>query len=77
MTLEQAFFIQALAAYIQGKSDIRVPGGWEGLDWSQLLRYAKTQNLAGIFYVQCRDKLSQIPSLQSTLTELQLSLIHI
>ncbi len=71
MTLEQAFFIQALAAYIQGKSDIRVPGGWEGLDWSQLLRYAKTQNLAGIFYVQCRDKLSQIPSLQSTLTELQ------
>ena len=32
MTLEQAFFIQALAAYIQGKSDIRVPGGWEGLD---------------------------------------------
>ncbi len=51
MTLEQAFFIQALAAYIQGKSDIRVPGGWEGLDWSQLLRYAKTQNLAGIFFM--------------------------
>ena len=52
MTLEQAFFVQALAAYIQGKPDIRVPGGWESLDWPQLLQYARTQNLAGIFYVQ-------------------------
>ena len=48
MTLEQAFFVQALAAYIQGKPDIRVPGGWESLDWPQLLQYARTQNLAEI-----------------------------
>ena len=70
MTLEQAFFVQALAAYIQGKPDIRVPGGWESLDWPQLLQYARTQNLAGIFYVQCRDNLSRIPALQSILEEL-------
>ena len=71
MTLEQDFFVQALAAYIQGKPDIRVPGGWESLDWPQLLQYARTQNLAGIFYVQCRDNLSRIPALQSILEELQ------
>lgn len=61
MTLEQAFFTKRWQPTSRGNPifGFLVAGkAWIGPNCCGI---AKTQNLAGIFYVQCRDKLSQIP----------------
>lgn len=55
MTREQKFFLQVLADHIHG----RATNPPEGLDWPQIAKYAKSHEVEGIVYHQCKDYLTQ------------------
>jgi len=61
MTREQEFFLQVLSDHLNGKAT-NPP---EGLDWPQIAKYAKSHEVEGIIYHQCKDYLSKHEELAS------------
>ena len=55
MTREQEFFLQVLADHIHG----RATNPPEGLDWPLIAKYAKSHEVEGIIYHQCKEYLSE------------------
>lgn len=54
LTLEQQFFLKILADHIHRQATYTP----EGLDWMEIMRYAKSHQVEGIVWYQCRSYLS-------------------
>ena len=54
MTKEQQFFLRVLADHLNKRTTLPP----EGLDWKQLYTYAKSHQVQGIFWNQCKNYLS-------------------
>lgn len=61
MTREQEFFLQVLSDHLNG----RATNPPDGLDWPQIAKYAKSHEVEGIVYHQCKDYLSKHEELAS------------
>ena len=61
MTREQLFFLEIIGNYIHGKKTKPVVG----LNWEYIIQYAKSHQLEGIIYHQCKDYLVKIPELKN------------
>ena len=61
MTREQEFFLRVLSDHLNG----RATDPPEGLDWPQIAKYAKSHEVEGIIYHQCKDYLSKHDELAS------------
>lgn len=61
MTREQEFFLQVLSDHLNG----RATNPPDGLDWPQIAKYAKSHEVEGIVYHQCKDYLSKHDDLAS------------
>ena len=59
MTREQEFFLQVLSDYLNG----RATNPPEGLDWPQIAKYAKSHQVEGVFYYQCKEYLENCEKL--------------
>lgn len=53
MTKEQAFFLQTLSDYLNG----RKTGIADNLDWDEILHYSRKHQVGGFLYVQTKDSL--------------------
>lgn len=71
MTKEQQFFLQVLADHLN-KRETLTP---DGLDWQQLYAYAKSHQVQGIFWSQCKGYLSSDAEQKEIKDELQLDAI--
>jgi len=60
MTREQEFFLHVLADHIHG----RATNPPEGMDWSQIAKYAKSHEVEGIIGYQCLLYLKEHPELE-------------
>lgn len=66
MSKEQLFFLNMLRDHLNGKATACTAD----LDWSVLLRIAKSQQLSTVLYHQCKDWLASQPQLTSYYAEL-------
>ena len=60
MTRDQQFFLDTLADYLWE----RKTNPPEGLDWKQVVTYARSHQVEGIFWKQCKDYLLSNPQLE-------------
>lgn len=71
MTKEQQFFLQVLADHLN-KRETCTPAG---MDWQQIYAYAKSHQVQGIFWNQCKEYLSSDEEQKEIKNKLQLDAV--